>query len=202
MPSDFTAWIAPAATLVGVVLGARLNGNRTERREDRKAILASRADLSAELDLEPATARVRIERERRDRLELLLLGIGLSSWSAWSFLRVLEAHEKDESSLAVDTQRKIVIPALVQRANAYRDATEALSRYLDGSMSRRRTERRLVKAGHHINTSRGRLTRRTRRWAGHQARAFDPPLTILSTRNHVGPPGTLGSNPGPPSTEG
>ncbi|MGY1987740.1 hypothetical protein ACI792_16095 [Blastococcus sp. SYSU DS0669] len=189
------------ATLVGVVLGARLNGNRTERREDRKAILASRADLIAELDLEPLAAHIRMG-EGRDRVELLLLGIGLSSWSVWSFLRVLEAHEQDKGSLAVDTERRIVIPALVQRANAYRDAVGALSRYLDGSMSRRRTERRLVKAGHHINTSRGRLTRHSRRWANHQARAFDPPLKILSTRNHVGPPGTLGGNPGPRGTEG
>ena len=78
MPSDLS-WIAPAATLIGVALGAKLNGNRAERREDRKAILASRANLVAELDLEPMTTRIRMEEGRRDRVELMLLGIGLSS---------------------------------------------------------------------------------------------------------------------------
>ena len=197
MPSDLAVWIAPAATLLGVILGAKLNGNRTERREDRKAILASRANLVAELDLEPMTTRVRMEEGRRDRVELMLLGTGLSSWAVWSLLRVLEAHEEDKGSQAVDTERQIVIPALVQRGNAYRKAVGALSRYLDGSMSRRRTERVLVKAGNQVNTSRGQLTKRTRRWAARQARAFDPPLTILSTKGHFGPPGTLGSGSRP-----
>lgn len=193
------SWIAPAATLVGVALGAKLNGNRTERREDRRAIVAGRAELITELDLQPMTARIRLEDERRDRVELMLLGMGLSSWSVWSFLRVLEAHEEDKGSEAVDVEQRIVIPALVERGSAYRDAVGALSRYIDGSMSRRRTERVLVRAGNHINTSGGYLTRRVRRWADHQARAFDPPLTVLSTQGHFGSPGTLGGAPQPPA---
>lgn len=200
MPSDLS-WIAPAATLIGVALGAKLNGNRAERREDRKAILASRANLVAELDLEPMTTRIRMEEGRRDRVELMLLGIGLSSGAVWSLLRVLETHEEDKGSQAVDTERRIVIPALVQRGNAHRKALGALSRYLDGSMSRHRTARVLAKAGNHVDTSRGQLTRPTRRWAGRQARSFDPPLTILSTRNFFGPPGTLGSGSRPPAEQ-
>lgn len=197
MNSDLIVWITPVTTLIGVLLGAKLNGNRTERREDKKAILASRAVLIAELDLEPLTARVRMEQGRRDRVEQMLLGIGLSSWAVWSFLRVLEAHEEDKGSQAVDVERRFVIPALAQRENAYRQAIGALSRYLDGAMSRRRTEWGIVRAGNHVDTSRGRLTKRTRRWAEGQARASEPPLTILSTRNHFGPPGTLGSNSRP-----
>jgi hypothetical protein len=155
VPSDLS-WIAPAATLIGVALGAKLNGNRAERREDRKAILASRANLVAELDLEPMTTRIRMEEGRRDRVELMLLGIGLSSGAVWSLLRVLETHEEDKGSQAVDTERRIVIPALVQRGNAHRKALGALSRYLDGSKIRHRTERVLAKAGNHVDTSRDR----------------------------------------------
>lgn len=201
MTSDLTIWITPAATLIGVVLGAKLNGNRVERREDRKAILASRGDLFTELELRPRTARIRLDEQRRDRVELMLLNIGLSSWSAWNFLRVLESHEMDKSAAVVDTERRTVIPALAQRRNAYNEAVWALSRYLDGSMSRRRTQRVLAKAGRRIDTSDGRLTRYTRRWAQAQAHAFDPPLSILSTRGHHGPPGTLGINPRPPADE-
>jgi len=200
VPHSLTApRIAPAATLFGVALGAKFNGNRTERREDRTAILASRAELVSELDLKPMAALLRTEKTQRDRLELLLLGIGLSSLSVWSFLRVLEAHEQDKDSQAVDTQAQTVVPALVQRRIAYDEAVEALARYLDGSLSRRRTERALVKAGRHTETSRGRLTRRTRRWADRQARAFDPPLAILSTKGHFEQPGTVQRIPGPPT---
>src|SRR4051794_9995274 len=121
--SDLTAWLAPAAGLVGVALGAKLNNDRTERREVRKAILTSRADVIAELDLEPRTAAIRLEGERRDRVEVMLLGIGLSSWAVWSFLRILEAHEQDKGweTRAVDTERRTVNPALGQRARAYDD---------------------------------------------------------------------------------
>lgn len=188
MHSDLVVWIAPATTLIGVVLGAKLNGSRTERREDRKAILARRAELVAELDLQPMTTHIRMEEGRRDRVELMLLGTGLSSWAVWSFLRALEAHEKDQGSHAVDTDRRLVIPALAQRGNAYRQAAGALSSYLDGSMSRRRTQRVLVRAGNHVNTSRGQLTRRTRRWAEGQAGAFDRHLRFSARATTSGLP--------------